>query len=121
MSHLVQKRIPTVPMPKEFTSETSHFTQTSQKTNRPNFLEAIYIPRETILPTLVVENPYIKVQHNPVVTVTQPVFLPVTIASREIGFVPYGVVQVRNPVYCVVSQGSTMTLLPKIVPNLVRF
>jgi hypothetical protein len=134
MSHLIPKRISTVPMSKVFpdrysTTESSNkekstVSKSSQTISKPMVLEPIYIPKET--KTVVVENPCVKIEHpkieHPIilpqlVTVTQSVILPVTIPSNQIGFV-----QVDNPVFYVVSNSrSDVTHLPRIVPNLVRF
>jgi hypothetical protein len=135
MSHLIQKRISTVPMPAEFKSKTSPSTQASIKTQTNT--QTSYVPNKTKtqigMSSVIVENPYIKVESPHVVATTQLVMLPVTLPSREIGFVPFGVVQVSNPVHCIVSRGPTVTLpkssselqafspLTRIVPNLVRF
>ncbi len=131
MSYRIKPRTPTIPMPKEYKdticskTEPSAVSTSSQTMTRPSYLEPIYVPRETksLVTHIVVQNPIIS---------SNLVAVPVTLPSREIGFIPViqktninvpaiNVVQVNNPVFTIVSQGPSVTPLPRMVPNLVRF
>jgi hypothetical protein len=130
-SYRIKPRTPTIPMPKEYkdtiNSKTEHVTvsTSSQTMNRQSFLEPIYVPRETksLVTHIVVQNPIIT---------SNVVAVPVTLPSKEIGFIPIiqktnvsvqavNVIQVNNPVFSIVSQNPSVTPLPRMVPNLVRF
>lgn len=140
---MVKPRIPTVPMSRILGDDYKKSTQenkdssvkssttTSTTQSRPVFLEPIYIPKpkQEIVQHVVIANPCFSNQlpvaqpiARVVPTIEGKVFLPV--AGPAIGFLPVvgqGFVQVQNPVICVVQTGPTVTPLPRIVPNLVKF